>query len=59
MVHESLQDRDFLLFRVEDPLFVALDRSVVYYDGSHSESRLLLVLLVVVLDAVPVVVVCR
>jgi len=38
MVHESLQDQDFSLLRVGDPLFVAPDRSVVYYDGSHGES---------------------
>lgn len=35
MVHESLQDKDFSLLKVGDPLFVAPDRSVVYYDGSH------------------------
>lgn len=38
MVHESLQDKDFSLLKVGDPLFVAPDRSVIYYDGSHGTS---------------------
>lgn len=38
MVHESLQDQDFSILRTGDPLFVAPDSSVVYYDGSHGEE---------------------
>eukprot|EP00980_Cylindrotheca_fusiformis_P021820 scaffold8658_cov101-Cylindrotheca_fusiformis.AAC.6 len=38
MVHESLQDRDFSLLKIGDPLFVAPDRSVVHYDGSHGDN---------------------
>jgi aspartoacylase len=35
MVHESLQDQDFAILRVDDPLFVAPDGSITHYDGSH------------------------
>ncbi|KAL7550126.1 hypothetical protein ACHAWF_013369 [Thalassiosira exigua] len=38
MVHKSLQDRDFHLIRVGDPLFVELDGSIIPYDGSHGEE---------------------
>jgi len=35
MIHESVQDKDFSLIKVGDPLFVAHDKSIVPYDGSH------------------------
>ena len=38
MVHQSLQDKDFELIRVGDPLFVALDGTVIPYDGSHGDE---------------------
>jgi succinylglutamate desuccinylase len=38
MIHESLQDRDYQLLRKGDPIFVALDGSIVYYDGSHGDE---------------------
>ncbi|CAJ1963171.1 unnamed protein product [Cylindrotheca closterium] len=38
MIHESVQDKDFSLIKVGDPLFVAHDRSVVPYDGSHGDE---------------------
>lgn len=38
MVHNSLQDRDFHILRIGDPLFVALDGSLIYYDGSHGDE---------------------
>jgi hypothetical protein len=38
IIHESLQDRDYQLLRKGDPLFVALDGSIVYYDGSHGDQ---------------------
>lgn len=38
MVHESIQDNDFSLLKVGDPLFVAPDRSIVHYDGSHGDE---------------------
>jgi succinylglutamate desuccinylase len=38
VIHESLQDRDYQLLRQGDPLFVALDGSIVYYDGSHGDQ---------------------
>lgn len=38
MVHESLQDRDFHVVRKGDPLFVGLDGTVSYYDGSHGDE---------------------
>ena len=38
MIHESLQDKDFHILRTGDPLFVALDGSIVYYEGSHGDE---------------------
>ena len=38
LVHKSLQDQDFCLLRTGDPLFVALDGTVIPYDGSHGEG---------------------
>ena len=38
MIHKSVQDRDFELLRVGDPLFVELDGTVVPYDGSHGDE---------------------
>ena len=38
MVHESIQDNDFSLLKVGDPLFVAPDRSIINYDGSHGDE---------------------
>ena len=35
MIHESVQDQDFKLIKKGDPLFVAHDKSIVPYDGSH------------------------
>jgi succinylglutamate desuccinylase len=38
MIHKSLQDKDFTLLQIGDPLFIGPDRSVIYYDGSHGDS---------------------
>lgn len=38
MIHESLQDRDYEILRKGDPIFVAMDGSVVRYDGSHGDE---------------------
>jgi aspartoacylase len=38
MIHKSVQDRDFHLIRNGDPLFVALDGSVIPYEGSHGNE---------------------
>lgn len=35
MIHESVQDKDYSVIKVGDPLFVAHDRSIIPYDGSH------------------------
>jgi len=42
MVHKSLQDRDFQLIRTGDPMFVALDGSVVPYEGTHGDEVFLI-----------------
>lgn len=39
MIHESVQDKDFETIKVGDPLFVAHDKSIVPYDGSHGKCR--------------------
>jgi len=38
MIHETVQDKDFSLLKIGDPLFVAHDRSIVPYDGSHGDE---------------------
>jgi succinylglutamate desuccinylase len=38
MIHKSLQDRDFHQISVGDPLFVNLDGSITYYEGSHGDQ---------------------
>jgi aspartoacylase len=38
IVHKSLQDRDFQPLRIDDPLFVSLDGTVIPYDGSHGDE---------------------
>lgn len=44
LVHKSIQDQDFKLVKVGDPLFVKLDGSLIKYDGSHGdEVRLIFV----------------
>jgi len=42
MIHKSVQDRDFELLRIGDPLFVALDGSVIPYDGSQGDEVLVM-----------------
>ena len=42
MVHKSLQDRDYQPLRTGDPLFVALDGTIIPYDGSHGDEVLLM-----------------
>lgn len=42
MIHKSLQDCDFQPLRTGDPLFVALDGTIVTYDGSFGEEVLLM-----------------
>jgi len=38
LVHKSIQDQDFKIVRVGDPLFVKLDGSLIRYDGSHGDE---------------------
>ena len=42
MIHESVQDQDYQLLRKGDPLFVQLDGTVLYYDGSYGDEIYLL-----------------
>jgi aspartoacylase len=35
MVHKRLQDRDFELIKIGDPVFVDLEGNTIKYDGSH------------------------
>ena len=38
MVHKSLQDKDYQLIRTGDPMFVALDGTVISYEGTHGDE---------------------
>jgi succinylglutamate desuccinylase len=42
MVHKSLQDKDFHVVRTGDPMFVALDGSIIPYEGSHGDEVILI-----------------
>jgi succinylglutamate desuccinylase len=42
MVHKSLQDKDFHVVRTGDPMFVALDGSIIPYNGSHGDEVILI-----------------
>lgn len=38
LVHKSVQDKDFCLINTGDPLFRALDGSIIPYNGSHGDQ---------------------
>jgi succinylglutamate desuccinylase len=38
MVHQDLQDQDFAVVTVGDPLFVSVSGEIITYDGSHGDQ---------------------
>jgi aspartoacylase len=38
MVHQDLQDQDFAVVNIGDPLFVSVSGEIITYDGSHGDQ---------------------